>query len=155
MFKRGVDRGFIEFVDAAITELSRLHSVQKPSFKISLFGSLYLPLRIFGIRKIIISSGYLDYWKVDEEMAKVCLKYTIAHEFCHYLQDLRGRMPILRIPPTRPPLGYHFLEYLNLLAYDLEVEARSFAEEFSGLKTHEYKEALKGLREKKKIRRFN
>lgn len=148
MFKGGVDERFIEYVESAITELSRIHGVQKPQFKVSFFGSLYLPLRVFGTRRIIISSRYLDYWKVDEDMAKMCLKYTIAHEFCHYLQDLRGRMPILRMPPTRPPLGYHFLEYLNLLTYDLEDEARVFAEMFSGLKTRDYEELIRGLRGK-------
>ncbi len=153
MFKKGVDKRFIDYVESAITELARIHDVPKPSFKISFLGSLYLPLRIFGVRRIIISSRYLDYWKIDEDATKICLKHTIAHEFCHYLQDLRGRMPVLRIPPTRPPLGYRFLEYLNLLTYDLEDEARIFAEEFSGLKTHQYEEILRGLREERIHRR--
>ncbi|MBS7651926.1 MAG: hypothetical protein QW638_00550 [Candidatus Bathyarchaeia archaeon] len=150
MFKREVDKRFVDYVESAIIELTRIHDVPKPPLKVSLFGSLYLPLRIFGTRRIIISSRYLDYWEVDEDTTKICLKYTIAHEFCHYLQDLRGRMPVLRIPPTRPPLGYHFLEYLNLLTYDLENEARIFAEDFSGLKTRDYEELLRGLRRKRR-----
>lgn len=152
MFKKEVDKRFIDYVESAITELARIHDVPKPSFKISFLGSLYLPLRIFGVRRIIISSRYLDYWKIDEDSTKICLKYTIAHEFCHYLQDLRGRMPILSMPPTRPPLGYHFFKYLNLLTYDLESEARFFAEEFSGLKTRDYEKLLRDLREKGEAR---
>lgn len=150
MFKKEVDKRFIEYVESAIAELTRIHCVPKPPFKVSFLGSLYLPLRIFGTRRIIISSHYLEYWRIDENITKMCLKYIIAHEFCHYLQDLKGRMPILRVPPTHPPIGYHFLEYLNLLTYDLEDEARVFAEEFSGLKTRDYKEFLRELRRKKR-----
>jgi hypothetical protein len=150
MFRGEIDKRFIEYVESAIAELSRIHGVPKPAFKVSFLGSLYLPLRIFGTRRIIIGSGYLDYWKVDEDVTKMCLKYTIAHEFCHYLQDLRGKMPTLRMPLTRPPPGYHPLEYLELLTHDLEGEARAFAEEFSGLKTRDYEELIGDLRRKRR-----
>ncbi len=143
------EQELVEYVSSVIAELSRIHGGPSPMFKFSFMGNLYLPFRLFGHRKIIIiNMKYLDYWRIDKEKAKLCLNYTIAHEFCHYLQDLRGRIPVIKMPSTRPPLGYRLLEYLNLLAYDHEREERIFAEMLSGITSSEHEEILRSLKKK-------
>lgn len=117
------------YIDAVLSELSARHNVPKPTFRVAPLLSQYLP--VFNLKTIVISTSYYAYWEVDKERTKRCLKHTVAHEFCHYLQDLQGQMPTI--------------EAFYRIRPDLETEADRFAEAYSGMTTTELEETLRDL----------
>lgn len=65
-------------------------------------GHVWPPQYYPRVRKILIPDQVAVLWVVDREKTKTALRWAVAHEFWHYVQEVRGarrfRIPVLDLP---------------------------------------------------------
>ena len=96
-----------------IRELASREGVEPPDIAVTPAGNNYFPT----FKAISIGYLFIPFFHIDREKAMKILRYVVAHEFKHYLQDLEGKIP--RILWRRDPW--------------LEVEAEHYAERTTGI----------------------
>ncbi len=117
-----------QFIDSINNLLSDVEKVKSPSIAIGIYDEAYFDETL---RTIWLPSKTPEWWNKNKELTKKFLKWTIAHEFKHYLQFLDGKtlpktglFPRLRRRPR------------------LESEADKYAEQFSGITSSEWKQIV-------------
>jgi len=60
-------------------------------------GPVWPPQYYPRVKKILIPQKVAVLWTIDKETTKTALRWSVAHEFWHYVQDVRGErgIPVL------------------------------------------------------------
>jgi len=111
-----------KFVADTVRELSAKYNVKKPLVVIGRFGCQYVP---YEEGRLCVSNRFYPFWEIDKEKAKKVVKWSVAHEFGHHLQYLRGALPSL--------FDIHLM-----FNPKLESEANELAESYTNVPASEY-----------------
>jgi len=90
-----------EFINDLLSEyVAKVPDVEvPPSWDL---GPVWPPQYYPGVRKILVPEKVAVLWAVDKEKTKTALRWSFAHEFWHYVQEVRGarrfRIPVLEFP---------------------------------------------------------
>ena len=103
-----------DFANTYLAELSERYEVKAPDLGFVPGGPAYLAGNL-----ILLGSAFKDWWKKDLEKAELVLKYSIAHEFRHYLTFAK-HIPLLPVKRRMP-------WQKRLRKAHSELEARKFA----------------------------
>ena len=74
-------------------ELSEEYQVPPPKWEWSTMPWYHSAIALIGLKTNIIFIGdyLIGYYVVDPSLCWTIVKWTCAHEFCHYLQNLEGK----------------------------------------------------------------
>lgn len=103
-------RALVEsFGHSFLEALSKKYKIPEPGLRIGLIGTsvvvgatIRLSAYYSSLKTIALSTLWVDFRRVDKEKTEEALRFSIAHEFCHYLRDCQNLLPIAW--KVRPPV---------------------------------------------------
>lgn len=83
-------------------------------------------------KEMLFKPRLIEFWAVNEVDTKKVLKFIIGHEYFHYVQDVRGQLPV----------GYR----IRLVQrWKIQDEADAFAQSYSGISKEESESLMLSL----------